>query len=380
MHPFENDSLIHVDIQADNKLEILTCVRESFLYMPGWVFDTSAVSAMNEHPESRFFSFNLTGKTFVWWRTNDTLSDTQDEDETIVKDLADISGLLEFVYVNADELRKNLAPKEDDLTAKFKAFFNSDPPYGIVDSVSGAPPKKKRKKDADDPQHVDLAQLYHMLMEKAKANNTVIFGHSQPKKSEWVDFEDEPGIKAKMYYKDWSMSTGGKSMMYPPTFKVKMHGIKAKGDISTYHYDEYLYSIEKANTEGELTGLYNKFVGLHGPLATDLRNRIEKKIAAIKLEKKKQQMNAWKAEQELKKQKNHEFNSWNAFQKAAAKKDKSAAIKVWESEQLGEPYPYTPDPYKYYKKKVYYDYWGKQYNTPYGSYFYGDKGTTNDDY
>jgi hypothetical protein len=180
-----------------------------------------------------------------------------------------------------------------------------------------------------------------------------------------------------MFYKEWSMSSGGKSMYYQPTVKFKMHGLKAKDDISTYHYDEYLYSIEKANTEGELVGLYNKFAGLHGPLATDLRHRIEKKIEAIKVEKKQKQMAQWKAEQQLKKQKNHELSSWKDFQKAV-----KTGTKEWKPETLGEPYPYQPDPYKDYpKKKYYYDYWGKAYNTPLGAYAYGyDKGTANDDY
>jgi hypothetical protein len=105
-HPYTNDTLIHVDIQADNKLEVLTCVRESFLYMPDWMFDTSASIAMIEHPESRFYTFNLTHRVFFWWRLNTTFSDTQDADEVPVKDLADISNLLEFVYLNAEKLRE----------------------------------------------------------------------------------------------------------------------------------------------------------------------------------------------------------------------------------------------------------------------------------
>jgi hypothetical protein len=71
--------------------------------MDGWDVGTNVKMASNG---SRFYTFNLSTKRFVWWRGNNSLSDTMDEDEVPIRDLADISHLLEYVYVNADTLRK----------------------------------------------------------------------------------------------------------------------------------------------------------------------------------------------------------------------------------------------------------------------------------
>ena len=79
MHPYSNDTLILIDIQAENRAEILQCVQESFGYMPGWMFVHAASLVMSNGPEERFFCFNLTQKLFDWWRANNTFSDTMDE-------------------------------------------------------------------------------------------------------------------------------------------------------------------------------------------------------------------------------------------------------------------------------------------------------------
>ena len=129
MHPFHDHTLILIDIQAPNQLEILTCIRETFEYMPGWQVMSSVHQSSTD---SRFFAFNLTEHTFEWWRTNDTFSDTMDEDEVPIKDLADISHLLEFVWINCEKLRE-----KEDLAKAFAKLF-ADPP---------SLPKKKRKKD-----------------------------------------------------------------------------------------------------------------------------------------------------------------------------------------------------------------------------------------
>jgi|FAXJ01.1.fsa_nt_gi hypothetical protein len=101
-YPYDGDTMLIIDIQAANQLEILTCVRETFSFMPGWVFNSSAKSSPKD---ARFYIFNLSCHTFSWWRTNESLSDTMDADEVVIKDLADISHLLEFIYENTEALR-----------------------------------------------------------------------------------------------------------------------------------------------------------------------------------------------------------------------------------------------------------------------------------
>ena len=102
-YPYDGDTMLIIDIQAANQLEILTCVRETFSFMPGWVFNNNSI--INSPADARFFIFNLSCHTFDWWRTNESLSDTMDADEVVIKDLADISHLLEFIYENTEALR-----------------------------------------------------------------------------------------------------------------------------------------------------------------------------------------------------------------------------------------------------------------------------------
>ena len=122
-HPYEGNTVVIIDIQAENKAEILQCVQETVEYMPGWEFGCAALNTKVKYPNERFFVFNLTQKHFDWWRTNDSFSDTMDEDEVVIKDLADISYLLEFVYLNCDNLRE-----KDDLNAAYESFFGHPPP------------------------------------------------------------------------------------------------------------------------------------------------------------------------------------------------------------------------------------------------------------
>jgi len=94
------DTLILIDILAENKVEILTCIRETFNLMDGWVYAAEFVPI-----ESRFYYFNLTHKRFCYYRLNETYLDTMGVDEVVINDLADISRLLEFIYDNCDTLR-----------------------------------------------------------------------------------------------------------------------------------------------------------------------------------------------------------------------------------------------------------------------------------
>jgi len=107
------DTLIIIDIQANNRAEIVQCVQNTFEYMPGWVVASAATYASTYSPDSRFFCFNFTYRTFDWWRTNGSASETIDNDEMPIKDLADISNLLEFVYLNTDRLRVKEDPSAE---------------------------------------------------------------------------------------------------------------------------------------------------------------------------------------------------------------------------------------------------------------------------
>lgn len=154
MHPYGDHTLLIIDIQASNQLEILTCVRETFAFMPGWEV---ASSVMASPTNARFYAFNLTLLMFEWWRTNDSFSDTRDEDEVPIRNLADISHLLEFVFLNGDRLRK-----VPSLADEFESFFGH-PPYASVP----APPKKKRQPSgAETPM---LPELHNINISKLEA-------------------------------------------------------------------------------------------------------------------------------------------------------------------------------------------------------------------
>src|ERR1035437_8078015 len=97
-------TIIIIDIRMPDNLEILMCVRDTFEFMTGWIVGSSV---MCSPADARFFAFNITQHRFDWWRTNYTFSDTMDEDEVVIKDLADISNLLEFIYLNSETLRES---------------------------------------------------------------------------------------------------------------------------------------------------------------------------------------------------------------------------------------------------------------------------------
>jgi hypothetical protein len=113
-----NDDLtrIIIDIRGDNS-EIMTCIKNSISFMDGWSLDSNLYLVP---PECRIFAFNLSLKRFEWWRSTASYSDTMDEDEFVINTLADISWLLEFVYLNAE--RCESAPKPPDFA---NGLFNS---------------------------------------------------------------------------------------------------------------------------------------------------------------------------------------------------------------------------------------------------------------
>jgi len=168
-----------IDIQAPNQLEILTCIRETFEYMPGWQVMSSVHQSSTD---SRFFCFNLTEHSFEWWRTNDTFSDTMDEDEVIIKDIADISYLLEFVWVNGEQLRV----KGVDLKAAFEEFFGSN--------WKKPEPKKRKKADEPTAHHINITNLENKLKEF----------ESKPEFNPIMFIEGIPYPDANVFYKDLS--------------------------------------------------------------------------------------------------------------------------------------------------------------------------------
>lgn len=231
----QNDTLIHIDVQAEDKAEILTCVKESFVYMPEWTFDNLVTIA---NPDSRFYTFNLSIRKFYWWRDNDTLSDTQDEDETPIRDLADISHLLEFIYLNGETLR--------------------------------AKPEKKG---------FDIKELYKKLLESGAG----FAMKSSPLTPSYPKWEDEWSYTPYEY----SDGNGGKSM-FAHKMIAKMakaaEEMKAANDLTPHIFQQYSWNVEHSNSVGELIGILNKIAGLHGPKATQLKEFITVKIDGLKKE------------------------------------------------------------------------------------------------
>lgn len=244
-HPYVNDTLIIIDIQAPNQFEILTCVRETFEFMPGWIFCSNVQASPTD---ARFYVFNLTLHTFEWWRTNDTLSDTMDEDEVAIKDLADISHLLEFVWVNGETLRE-----KEDLNAAFNEFFGHTP--------ATAEEKKRKKKNEISAHKINVEKLEKKLKEF----------QTKPDFNPMMFIEEMDYPKASVFYKDL-----------------------AKDDLTPEQYDTYYHKALHATCEGELIGLYNKTAGLHGPRATKLGHFINQKLKNLKYPPK----TSWATEEE----------------------------------------------------------------------------------
>jgi hypothetical protein len=215
-----HNTQIIIDVQAPNNTEILTCVRETFEFMPGWIF---AHNISNCPTDARFFAFDLTYHTFNWWRTNTTFSDTMDEDEMPIKDLADISNLLEFVWVNGENLRtKYIAPD-----------YNP-------------PPKKKRKK-TEEEEVEDLSEAFQKFFNAPK----------KPTAEEIVQIQPMNLPSGKVFYKDFAPK---------------------ETDISEALFEDFSKQIQKCNTASGLNGILNGLLGLHGPLATKLGHFIDQKI------------------------------------------------------------------------------------------------------
>ena len=189
MNPYHDHTIIHIDIQAPNKLEILTCVRETFDYMPGWLLCSSVHASLTD---ARFYCFNLTMHTFEWWRANDSYADTMDEDDVVIKDLADISHLLEFVWLNGEALRGQ--------------HFVVDPP--------------KKRKEADGPSLAKMKAKMKIMAESLYHPSTPVF----------IQPMDMP--TGNVFYKDLNYPSyyGGKSKLYGASAAVKTN---------TFPYWEY---------------------------------------------------------------------------------------------------------------------------------------------
>ena len=196
MHPYEHDTLLMIDIQAANQLEILTCVRETFEFMPGWTLSSNVSSSPTD---ARFFVFNLTLHTFMWWRTNQSFSDTMDEDDIIIKDLADISHLLEFVFLNGDRLRKLPTISEE-----FESFFGTnlfptDPPQKKQRPPSGAETPALPK-----PHKLNMSHVAQKLKEASDYVHKHTHSNSMFSPIDFIKIEEMPLPKAKVFYKDLS--------------------------------------------------------------------------------------------------------------------------------------------------------------------------------
>lgn len=182
----DNETIIVIDIQASNQLEILTCIQETFDYMPNWIMGSSVHTSPTD---ARFYCFNLTTHVFSWYRQNDTYSDTMDEDEIVINDLADISHLLEFVYLNAEALRVSYTKPV------------------VVD------PPKKRKKKEESP----IAEELEKMIKKMVHHDLYSDPYEEVMKIQPMDMP-----KANVFYKDYVAPYGGKSKPYEASPKVKL--------------------------------------------------------------------------------------------------------------------------------------------------------------
>lgn len=162
-------------------------------------------------------------------------------------------------------------------------------------------PKEEAQKDKDSG-GLNLQKIYEKLTEASKEQKIAIgIPHGWPKTEDGYDY------------------VGGKSLPYEATLKVKLGKTTFTDpwegqDVSQYHYEEYAKSISYASSDGQLIGLHNKLGGLHGPLASKLMSLIEEKSKELKKQK---QLDQWYANQQLKKQKNHELDSWSDFQQVS---------------------------------------------------------------
>lgn len=207
--------------------------------MPGWQMASSVFASPTD---ARFFAFNLTEHTFEWWRKNDSYSDTMDEDEVIIKDIADISNLLEFVYLNCEKLRD-----KDDLAKAFAKLFNSDP-------VANPPPKKKRKKDENTPHLINVAAL------KKKLDAM----HPKPQFNAMNFIDQSMSVpSAKVMYSKWE-AAGGKALPYDTTVKVKLGKIPKTS-----------WGVKAEMTEWEA-----KSAKMHEEMAAELQKEIDEEILA----------------------------------------------------------------------------------------------------
>lgn len=228
MHPFHDDTLVIIDIQAPIQLEILTCINESFSYMPGWQFCSSVSCSPTS---ARFFCFNLSHRTFEWWRTNDTFSDTMDEDEIIIKDTADISRLLEFIYLNDEKLR--------DPTSDTGSIWNlpqtpyaSEPVWYAPAGTKKPRPTKNKPNMANMLQKLkDIASTTQITVLKSPYNypvNTKFDADYVP----LVQTDEIPGHPAAMMYMDYVHGTIPKPSYSSHTMAkvMKSKGVHPKSD------------------------------------------------------------------------------------------------------------------------------------------------------
>jgi hypothetical protein len=198
MHPYEGDTLLMIDIQSDNRAEILQCVEETFEYMPGWMMGGAALNAKSQNPEARFFVFNLTLHTFDWWRTNTSFADTMDEDDVVINNIADISHLLEFVFLNGDRLRKLPTISEE-----FEAYFGN-PPVPATPSKKQRPPSGAETPVLPKLHKLNMSHVAQKLKEASDYVHKHTHSNSMFSPMDFIKIEEMPLPKAKVFYKDLS--------------------------------------------------------------------------------------------------------------------------------------------------------------------------------
>ena len=195
---YNNGTLIIIDIQADNKVEILECIEASFAFMPGWKMENG--SLFGGYFNTRIFAFDMTNKTFVELRPNNSYSDTMDGDEIIIKDLADISELLEYIFLNGETLRQCHTLKSPWVT------WDND-----IDINKPFIPKEFMQKQMAMWEAVYGS--HDKIFEKTKLKMSSLYGEIH---SEYLN----EGIAAKPAF-DYQVA-GGNKIKYPAMVKLKI--------------------------------------------------------------------------------------------------------------------------------------------------------------
>lgn len=213
------NTFVFIDIQAqyEDRIEILQCVKDTLGLIPGWSVLLNVDCAPKE---ARFFSFNFQSKYFSYHRSNDTYSDTMDSDEVVIKDLADISYLLEFIYQNCESMLESHVTSKTQGT---NVWYDYDEAGSVgskpliskefISKLMGKWSEISEEDVVSDNWDVSIPSsgkslYYSEMVAKYKAKKLYSYCHGEPNGTET--------------YPPITVASGDK-VKFPPTTKIKMN-------------------------------------------------------------------------------------------------------------------------------------------------------------